>query len=464
MQAIFTSSVEVEVPVITLTEIASWQDQYPLILGLHEARRAYQYFRHRTQQRKLTDEEREEEKHLRDRIVESVMNLADRNPSVPNTPYDPLMRIPKATVLGHDRSELVKPVYLLERGELYRPQQQIHPALPSVLAHATNRPKEVNGPFESRKELALWLTGPDHPLTARVMVNRIWQWHFGQALVPTPNDFGAHGARPTHPALIDWLAAEFMDSGWSIKKMHRLIMASSTYRMTSRFSTEAHQRLDPHNRYVWRMNRRRLEGEALWDAIHSTAGTINPTIGGRPVTPPLAEDEIAALRGKEKWPVSGDPARHTRRGLYVLSLRNFRFPMFDVFDAPVSSVSCPQRDVTTVAPQALFSLNSPTVYRQAKQLADRVVRNCDGGDNEASSVQWVETLWKIALARPIKDVEKTQALQLLENLSNAQTDEQIRATLGEAPENLASLPPRQAAALVKLCLGVYNLNEFAFVH
>ena len=138
--------------------------------------------------------------------------------------------------------------------------------------------------------------------------------------------------------------------------------------------------------------------------------------------------------------------------------------MFDVFDAPVSSVSCPQRDVTTVAPQALFSLNSPTVFRQAKQLADRVVSNHAGADTPASSAQWVEKLWKIALARPIKDVEKAQAIQLLEKLTNAQTDDQIRATLGEAPENLASLPPRQAAALVKLCLAVYNLNEFAFVH
>ena len=464
MQAIFTSSVEVEIPVITLTEIGSWQDQYTLIVGLHEARRAYQYFRQRTQKRTLTDQEREEEKHLRDKIVAGVMGLADRNPSVPNTPYDPLMRVPKATVLGHDQPELVKPVYLLERGELYRPQQQIHPALPSVLARETNRPKEVNGHFESRKELALWLTGSDHPLTARVMVNRIWQWHFGQALVSTPNDFGAHGARPTHPALLDWLAAEFMDQGWSIKTIHRLIMTSSTYRMTSRFSTDAHQRLDPDNRYVWRMNRRRLEGEALWDAIHSTAGTINPAVGGRPVTPPLAEDEIAALRGKEKWPISGDPAQHTRRGLYILSLRNFRFPMFDVFDAPVSSVSCPQRDVTTVTPQALFSLNSPTVYRQAKQLANRVVTNPAAGNTEVNSARWVEKLWKIALARPIKNTEKAQALQLLENLSHAQTDEQIRATLGAAPENLASLPPRQAAALVKLCLAVYNLNEFAFVH
>ena len=230
--------------------------------------------------------------------------------------------------------------------------------------------------------------------------------------------------------------------------------------MTSRFSSDDHQRLDPRNRYVWRMNRRRLEGEALWDAVHVTAGTINLAVGGRPVMPPLAEDEIAALRVKDHWPVSGDPAQHTRRGLYILGLRNFRFPMFDVFDAPVSSVSCPQRDVTTVAPQALFSLNSPTVYRQAKQLAGRVVRESKGGELK----RWLETLWKIALARPIEDGEKLEAFELVENLSDAQTEEQIRATLVEAPESLASLPPRKAAALVKLCLAVYNLSEFAFVH
>ena len=459
MQAIFTSSIEVEEPVITPTEIISWLDRYPLIVDLHEARIAYKCFRERTQESELTDEEREEENRLRDRIVQRVMKLEDRNISRPYTLHDPLMRIPKATVLGHERPELVKPVHLLERGELYRPRQEMQPALPAVLASATNRPTEVNGPFGCRKELALWLTRPDHPLTARVMVNRIWQWHFGQGLVATPNDFGEHGAPPTHPALLDWLAMEFVARGWSIKEMHRLIMTSSTYRMTSRFSTDDHQRLDGDNRYVWRMNRRRLEGEALWDAVHSTGGTINLAVGGRPVMPPLAEDEIAALRVKEHWPVSGDPTEHTRRGLYVLVLRNFRFPMFDVFDAPVSSVSCPQRDVTTVAPQALFSLNSPTVYRQAKQLAGRVVKETEGG-----SAQWVETLWKIALARPIEDGEKVEALQLFQNLSDAQTDEQIRATLGEAPESFASLPPRQAAALVKLCLAVYNLNEFAFVH
>ena len=461
MQAIFTSSIEVEEPIITPTEVISWQDRYPLIVHVHEARIAYKRFRERTEGRKLTEAEHTEETRLRDRIVDRVMKLDDRNISRPNTPHDPLMRIPVATVLGHERRELIKPVHLLDRGELYQPLQEINPALPSTLAGATGRSKEVAGPYGSRKELALWLTRPDHPLTARVMVNRIWQWHFGQGIVATPSDFGSHGAPPTHPKLLDWLATEFVKRGWSIKEMHRLIMSSATYSMTSRFSTHEHQRRDPDNHLLWRMNRRRLEGEALWDAVHATGGTINLAMGGRPVMPPLAEDEIAALRVKDHWPVSGDPAQHTRRGIYILSLRNFRFPMFDVFDAPVNAVSCPERDVTTVAPQALFSLNSPTVYRQARQLAGRAVKESAAG---AGVENWVKTIWKIALGRPIERKEAAEAIELVGVVAAAQNDVQIQETLENGPESLASLPPRQAAALVKLCLAVYNLNEFAFVH
>ncbi len=462
MQAIFSGSIEVEMPVITPVEIASWLDSYQLILAVDEARRAYKLFRKHSSGRDLTEKEKARDRQLRDVIVEKVMALHDTNPSVPHSPFDPLMQVPKAMVLGHERPALVKSVHFLERGELYRPKQEMKPALPASLAEATDRKAEVTGPFGSRKDLALWLTQADHPLTARVMVNRIWQWHFGQAIVATPNDFGKNGVPPTHPKLLDWLAIEFVANGWSVKEMHRLIMTSSTYRMRSRFGSDDHQRLDPDNRYLWRMNRRRLEAEALWDAVHATAGTINLKTGGRPVAPPLAEDEIAALRVKSKWPVSGDPAEHTRRGLYILVLRNFRFPMFEVFDAPVTSVSCPKRDVTTVATQALWSLNSPSVYRQAKQLAGRAVK--EGGDEPDG---WVERLWMIALARPIKDEQKQQAIRLLDTLADPDdgrhNEQQIQETPGEIPESLAALPPQKALAFVRLCLAVYNLNEFAFI-
>jgi len=323
---------------------------------------------------------------------------------------------------------------------LYRQKHKIGPAVPSKLAAATGRPKEVAGPFGCRKEFALWLTEPDHPLTARVMVNRLWQWHFGRGIVATPNDFGNMGLPPTHPVLLDWLAAEFVRRGWSIKELHRLIMTSSTYQMSSRFATERHLAADPENKFLWRMQRRRLEAEALWDAVHVTAGTINLKSGGRPVVPPLAEDEIAALREKWQWPITADPAQHTRRGLYILVLRNFRFPMFEVFDAPVTSTSCPQRDVTTVAPQALWTLNSSSVYRQAEKLAERVVKEAGREPDK-----FVERLWQVALGRPIDEQERAEALALLNSF---------------APETATE---QDQTALAKLCLAVYNLNEFTFI-
>ena len=179
-----------------------------------------------------------------------------------------------------------------------------------------------------RKRLALWLTRPDHPLTARVMVNRIWQGHFGRGIVPTANDFGQQGQAPTHPELLDWLATEFVAQGWSMKAMHRLIVLSNTYQMSSRFSDDANTRVDPDNVYLWRMNRRRLEAEAIWDSMHATAGTLNLKMSGRPVMPPLSQAEMSALRVKSWWVTPADSSEANRRAVYILSRRNFAFPMY----------------------------------------------------------------------------------------------------------------------------------------
>jgi hypothetical protein len=254
---------------------------------------------------------------------------------------------------------------------------------------------------------------------------------------------------------LDWLGCEFVARGWSVKEMHRLIMQSGTYQMSSQFAPEANVALDPENRLLWRMNRRRLEAEALWDAVHATAGTLNPATGGPPVVPPLQADEIAALRERWHWPVSADPQAHNRRGMYILVRRNFRFPMFEAFDAPVTSVSCPVRDVTTVTPQALWGLNNPAVFRQAQAFAARVVKEA----SRARPADWVDRIWAIALARPASEHEKQDALDLMDRLAHAAP----AADLEAPPDALAALPSAQAASLVKLCLAVYNLNEFAFV-
>jgi len=290
-------------------------------------------------------------------------------------------------------------------------------------------------------------------VTARVMVNRIWQWHFGRGLVATPNDFGEMGERPTHPQLLDWLAHEFVASGWSIKAMHRLIMNSATYQMSSRYGSDEHFKTDPDNRYLWRMNRRRLEAEILWDTVHAAAGTLNLKMGGRPVVPPLAEDEIASLRDRWHWPISADPSEHTRRGLYILVRRNFRFPMFEVFDAPVTSVSCPSRSVTTVAPQALWSLNNASVHRQARAFAKRVTEQA-GHKMEAR----IQMAWMIALCRAPTDREMDQAIHLLGDLRSLSAGKEAGSSSDE------SVPvDDDGETLAKLCLCLFNLNEFSFV-
>lgn len=254
--------------------------------------------------------------------------------------------------------------------------------------------KPVLHPSGSRKELAQWLTRPDHPLTARVMVNRIWQWHFGRGIVATPNDFGQMGVPPTHPELLDGLATEFVARGWSIKSMHRLIMTSRTYRQASDFYTEKHGNIDPDNTLLWRMNRRRLEGEAIWDAIHSVAGTINLAIGGRPVMPPLLAEE---LTNKSNWVESQIPSHHTRRGLYIIVRRNFNFPLFDLFDAPVTAVSCSGRDVSTVAPQALWLLNNHLGFNQAKHFSSRAASG-------VSQTSVARTIWPNGSLRHKADI------------------------------------------------------------
>ena len=453
LQAIFAAAREIEVPLWTAMEESDWREAYPWVLAVDEARTAYQLFETRTKGTELSPEQQSHKQELLTAIAEAVLNLPERPAGKAAGEYAAMMQIPAANVLGREHPALIRPVYLLERGELQKPLERMQPSLPLSLASATDTPAELSLPFGGRKELALWLTRPDHPLTARVIVNRIWQWHFGRGIVETPNDFGNMGQAPSHPELLDWLAHRFVADGWSIKTLHRLIMNTATYRQSSRYGSQQHLASDPENRLLWRMNRRRLEAEALWDAVHASAGTLNLEMGGRPVIPPLAGDEIASLRKRWQWVVSSDPAQHTRRGIYILVRRNFKFPMFEAFDTPVTSVSCPTRDVTTVAPQALWGLNNKSVFRQAIQLAGRVV-------NEAGQEQpaQVDRAWRIALGRAPSVEESETALRLLKMLERDDA-----RPLPDAPKTLESVPPARAHALAKLCLSLFNLSEFAFV-
>ena len=376
LQAIFAGSKEVEFTIVDGMGVADFKQHYPRVVAVQEARNAIRLFDARIVDRKRTPEEQAERQRLLNALAESVLAVPEKNAQ--GIPFVGLMEIPTISVLGHERPELVPPVHLLNRGELSRPREEIRPALPEALRQASGWNEGIPGSIGGRKTLAIWLTNPAHPLTARVMVNRIWNGHFGRGIVSSLNDFGQMGERPTHPELLDWLATEFVRQGWSIKQMHRTIMRSSTYQMDSRWQNEHNATIDPSNRYLWKMNRRRLEAEALWDAIHSVAGTLNLKSGGRPVIPPLSGDEGPP----GNWVVTADSTEHTRRGIYIIQRRNFRFPMFDVFDLPVNAVSAPSRDVTTVAPQALWLLNNPTANRQATALAARLTNERNGSWNQ----------------------------------------------------------------------------------
>ncbi len=306
--------------------------------------------------------------------------------------------LPTATVLGS--AEVRYPVRMTHRGDWKSAGEDVTAGLPAALgAHA--KPRTAG----DRRALAEWLTDQRHPLLARVMVNRIWQGHFGRGIVGTPNNFGRQGDRPSHPDLLDWLAAEFVGNGWSVKAMHRQIMLSSAYRMASAADARNLQR-DPGNRLLWRMDRRRLDAEGLRDAVLLVAGTLNPKMGGRPVLPPLSEEERLGMWNLDAWPESLNPADHNRRSVYVYAKRQFPYPMFKTFDVPDPAVSCGRRAVTTVAPQALTLLNSDFMLRSAESLAARIA---DAGDAGAQ----VGRAWMLALSRPPTPTEREHAAEML---------------------------------------------------
>ena len=289
-----------------------------------------------------------------------------------------------------------------------------------------------------RTALAEWIASEKNPLTARVIVNRVWQGHFGEGLVRTPNDFGIRGERPTHPELLDWLAADFVEHGWSLKQLHRQIMLSNAYRMSSAASAET-LRLDPENRLLTRFQPRRVEAEVVWDSVRAAAGTLDPKLYGLPVFPPLDPREL--IGNYKKWP-AGPPEDANRRAIYVVERRSFRFPALGSFDPPENVSSCGQRDATIVPNQALTLLNNHTVRDQAAAFAARLIRETDG-----SGEAIVARAWLYAFNRTISDEERREALAFLQ---------------GCEKQSAGADDPRKAA-VTELCVGLFNANEFIYL-
>ena len=226
-----------------------------------------------------------------------------------------------------------------------------------------------------KTRLAGWLTDPNHPLTARVMVNRIWTFRFGKGIVNTPNDFGMNGERPSHPELLDYLANEFVANGWKMKPIHRLMLLSSTYRQASSTAmSETAAAKDPENRLLWKFSRRRLASEEIRDAMLAVSGKLNPEMHGPSVMVPVDEELVGLLYAPKQWQVAGDDEEHHRRSIYLIAKRNLRLPFMEAFDQPALLTSCARRETSTHAPQALELLNGTLANEMARALAARLDR------------------------------------------------------------------------------------------
>ncbi|MDR3638611.1 MAG: DUF1553 domain-containing protein, partial [Isosphaeraceae bacterium] len=354
-------------------------------------------------------------------------------------------RLPSAYVF-QETSFPPPATYLLLRGQAASPGQEVAPGLPAVLS-ATPVAFPAQGERSSLRRLTLarWLARPDHPLTARVIVNRVWQHHFGEGLVRTPGDFGTMGELPTHPELLDWLAGWFVRHDWSIKALHRLILTSQTYRMSTR-GNPAHAADDPENRLLWRSRYRRLDAEAIRDAMLAVSGRLNRRLYGPSMYPAIPREALEGHSDPDKaWKPSAEPEA-SRRSVYAFVKRSLPVPMLEVLDFCDTARPASKRNITTVAPQALTLLNSDFVNHQARYFADRLEREAGNG-----LVSQIERAFLLALARPPNDGERAATLRFLEE-SSARIAREQGVTASSA----------QRVALEQFCRAILNTNEFVY--
>jgi hypothetical protein len=355
-----------------------------------------------------------------------------------------------------DLGAVAPPTHVLAVGNYARPLEAVEPGFLTILDPG---PAKITPPAHGqstgrRTALAKWLSDPANPLTARVQVNRLWHHHFGVGIVATPGDFGLMGQRPTHPELLDWLSAEFVSSDWSLKRMHRLMVTSSTYRQSS-VEREDAARLDPLNRLLWRFRPQRLEAESIRDSALLVSGLLRPSIGGPSVFPALPAGMPRPAGG---WEVSSNPADHHRRSIYISVRRTATYPLLSAFDMPETLESCSRRTQTTTAPQALTLLNAEASLEWAQAFAGRVLQRA-GTDRSAQLTE----AFRLAYSRQPDAWEKDRILTFLGKQRDRISDRQTKGQPLALPTNgAAGLEPADAAALVDLCLSLLNSNEFVY--
>jgi len=346
--------------------------------------------------------------------------------------------------------------WLFERGDFMARNEKMDLGFISVLTSGktpedywdvARRSRRRDDSTQQRRALANWMTDLDNgagALLARVMVNRVWQHHFGEGLVRTPSDFGSRGERPSHLALLEWLAGEFIRSGWSIKRLHRLILNSAVYQQASEYNP-AKAAIDPGNRLLWRQRPVRLEAEMLRDAMLVASGTLNRQLYGPSFKPPIPLEAIQARNVKNPYPKDAQDTPETRRrSIYMFHKRVVQYPLMQAFDAPDAQQSCGMRMNTTVAPQALAMLNDPFVRLRALELAKRV--RLEAGDRVDDQVLFA---FQHGLNRAPEPEELADVCAFIKQQSLE------RAGRGESDGSLL--------ALTDFCHSLFGLNEFIYV-
>ncbi len=336
------------------------------------------------------------------------------------------------------------PLFVLIKGDVHRPSAVAKPGSLSFLPETYRDFRDADSEAKTtlrRLQLAEWIVDSKNPLTPRVIVNRLWQHHFGEGLIRTSDNFGFNGDRPIHQSLLDWLAAELHRQQWRLKPIHKLMVMSETYRQSSTHPNFDDQYAgDPSNRYLWHAQRRRLDAESLRDAILSTSGLLDLRVGGPSFRPAISEEALEGLsmKGNAYQPSSEEECR--RRSIYIFAKRALTVPFMATFDVCDSAIPTGRREVTTVAPQALSMLNNSWVVQQSQQFAKRV---CDGALQDEGRVRLA---WRLALNRDPRKSEMQAALNHVQSIQDSDRSE-----------------PSELRAWASLCHVLLNTNEFIYV-
>ncbi len=355
----------------------------------------------------------------------------------------------KAAMGISDRKEPEK-TWINLRGNWRTKGDEVNPGLPTVLSSGADL-----SPENRRRQLAEFIASPENPLTARVIVNRIWKYHFGAGIVRTTSDFGITGDRPSHPELLDWLAVRFVNgnepdqqaTAWRFKAMHKLILMSNTYRQSSA-DNEAGMAKDNDNRLLWRFNPRRLEAEAIRDSILAVSGKLNPQMFGPGIYPRIDPD-IVNTGSRPRWPLDARDDHDTfRRSIYIFVKRSVLLPLAEVFDCPVTVVSTPNRPTSTVSPQALAMMNNEFILEQAKFLAERISREAGNAPANRQS-RMIDRAFRLTLLRSPSAREAEWSASFI----GKQTEGYVRRN-DSTPE---------ASAMRDFCHALLNLNEFLYI-